>query len=170
VRAILDKRGIDRYVVLSPGGGWRSKCWPAERYGVLCGQIFDDLKMRCVVNCGPGEENLAEKISLSAGKAEPLRYSGSVGELMALLRNAACLVGGDTGPLHLGVALGTPTVALFGPTDPARNGPHGSNDIVLRDPAAVTSYKRGDQPDASLLQIRVEDVLQAVRQRITEKK
>jgi heptosyltransferase-1 len=170
VRAILDKHGIDRYVVLSPGGGWRSKCWPAERYGVLCGQIFDDLKMRCVVNCGPGEENLAEKISLSAGKAEPLRYSGSVGELMALLRNAACLVGGDTGPLHLGVALGTPTVALFGPTDPARNGPHGSNDIVLRDPAAVTSYKRGDQPDASMLQIRVEDVLQAVRQRITEKK
>lgn len=170
VRAILDKQGIDRYIVLSPGGGWRSKCWPAERYGALCRKIFDDSKVRCVVNYGPGEENLAEETSQSAGKAEPLRYSGNLGELMALLKNAACLVGGDTGPLHLGVTLGTPTVALFGPTDPARNGPHGSKDIVLRDPAAVTSYKRGEQPDASMLRIRVEDVLQAVRQRIAEKK
>lgn len=170
VRAILQKQGIDRYVVLSPGGGWRSKCWPAERYGALCGRIFGDLKLRCVINYGPGEENLAEEISRIAGKAEPLRYTGNLGELMALLKNATCLVGGDTGPMHLGVALGTPTVALFGPTNPERNGPHGSKDIVLRDPAAVTSYKRGEQPDASLLQLRVEDVLQAVRERIVEKK
>ena len=170
VRSILEKQGIDRYIVLSPGGGWRSKCWPAERFGALCAKIYEDLNLRCVVNYGPGEEYLAEEISRSAGKAEPLRYSGNLGELMALLKNAAYLVGGDTGPLHLGVALGTPTVALFGPTDPERNGPHGSKDIVLRDPAAVTSYKRGEQPDASMMQIRVEDVLQAVRQRMVEKK
>ena len=55
---------------------------------------------------------------------------------MALLRNAACIVGGDTGPLHLAIALGTPAVALFGPTDPARNGPYRTDDIVLRAPGA----------------------------------
>jgi ADP-heptose:LPS heptosyltransferase len=169
VRTVLNKQEIDRYVLLSPGGGWRSKCWPAEKYGELCDKIFEDLKLRCVINYGPGEENLAEEIVRSTNKAQPLPYSGNLAELMALLKNAACLVGGDTGPLHLGVALKTPAVALFGPTDPLRNGPYASKDIVLRDPSAVTSYKRGDQPDPSMLRLEVEDVLQAVRKRMTEK-
>src|SRR5438067_4999900 len=86
--------------------------------------------------------------------------NGTLGALMALLRNALCVVGGDTGPLHLAVALGTPVVALFGPTDPARNGPYrpgarSAKDLVLRSRNAVTTYKRGDQPDASLLDLPV---------------
>jgi heptosyltransferase-1 len=94
---------------------------------------------------------------------------------MALLRNAVCIVGGDTGPLHLAVALGTPAVALFGPTDPARNGPYRSiatsgnaslSDIVLRSSKALTSYKRGDQPDPSMLGIQVEAVFDAVRRQV----
>jgi heptosyltransferase I len=169
VRSVLAKWGIESYVVLSPGGGWRSKCWPAERYGALCGKIYSDLKLRCVVNYGPGEENLAEEIARTGGDAEPFCYMGNLGELMALLKSASCLVGGDTGPLHLGVALGTPTVALFGPTDPARNGPYASRDFVLRSPSAVTTYQRGDQPDASMLQIGVDEVWQAVRERIVGK-
>jgi len=94
--------------------------------------------------------------------------------LMALLRNALCIVGGDTGPLHLAVALGTPAVALFGPTDPARNGPYrvvdsGSvarSDIVLRSSRAVTTYKRGKQADPSMLELEVEAVFEAVRRQI----
>jgi heptosyltransferase-1 len=87
---------------------------------------------------------------------------------MALLRNALCIVGGDTGPLHLAVALGTPTVALFGPTDPARNGPYRTSgtpgkDIVLRGPHAKTTYKRGDEPDPALLELDVATVFNAVR-------
>jgi heptosyltransferase-1 len=87
---------------------------------------------------------------------------------MALLRNALCIVGGDTGPLHLAVALGTPAVALFGPTDPARNGPYRSanalgKDIVLRSPHAKTTYKRSDEPDPSLLELDVATVFDAVR-------
>ncbi|GAC1620516.1 MAG: lipopolysaccharide heptosyltransferase I [Candidatus Acidiferrum sp.] len=166
VRSVLEQHAIERYVVLSPGGGWRSKCWPAERYGALSRMIYDNLNMRCVVNYGPCEKNLADEISRTSDGAQPLSYNGNLGELMALLKNAACLIGGDTGPLHLGVALGTPTVALFGPTDPARNGPYASNDTVLRSSLAVTSYKRCDQPDASLLQIGVDEVLQAIRERI----
>jgi heptosyltransferase I len=85
---------------------------------------------------------------------------------MALLRNAACIVGGDTGPLHLAVALGTPAVALFGPTDPARNGPYSSQEIVLRSPHAVTTYKRGESIDATFLEITVERVYEAVQSRL----
>ena len=93
---------------------------------------------------------------------------------MATLRSATCIVGGDTGPLHLAIALGTPAVALFGPTDPARNGPYrnppciGTNepeardtdpcdgDIVLRAPNSVTSHSRNNQTDPSMLAIEVD--------------
>jgi heptosyltransferase I len=85
---------------------------------------------------------------------------------MALLRNAACIVGGDTGPLHLGIALGTPAVALFGPTDPARNGPYRTEDIVLRTPSAVRTHSRIDQTDPSMLQIQVNEAFDAVRGRL----
>jgi len=170
VAGILQKQGIEHYVLLSPGGGWRSKCWPAERFGALCDKLGNELKLRCVVNYGPGEENLAKEIVQNAGKFEPFCFTGNLGQLMALLKNASCLVAGDTGPLHLGVALRIPAVALFGPTDPQRNGPYHSNDIVLRSPAAVTSYKRGEQPDVSMLQLAVEDVARAVRKRIVGEK
>jgi ADP-heptose:LPS heptosyltransferase len=58
----LRSTGIVRYIVLSPGGGWRSKCWPADRFGELCKKIKEILNMRCVVNYGPGEESLAEAV------------------------------------------------------------------------------------------------------------
>jgi lipopolysaccharide heptosyltransferase I len=159
---------IDRYVVLSPAGGWRSKCWPPERYGALCQQIHANLGLRCVLNQGPGDEACIAAVKSASGEAEPIAYNGSLDQLMALLRNALCIVGGDTGPLHLAVALGTPAVALFGPTDPARNGPYRSanalgKDIVLRSPHAKTTYKRSDEPDPSLLELDVATVFDAVR-------
>ena len=168
--AYLREHGVDRYIVLSPGGGWRSKCWPAERFGALCRQIHESLHFRCIVNVGPGEENLAVAVGSASGAARPLIYKGSLSQLMSLLRGAVCIIGGDTGPLHLAVALGTKTVALFGPTDPARNGPYRgpepsatSRDIVLRAPNVRTTHKRGSQPDASMLAIDVDAVFEAVR-------
>jgi heptosyltransferase I len=166
VRSNLEKQGVNRYVVLSPGGGWRSKCWPAERFGTLCQGILAELGLRCVINYGPEEEGLAAAVQAASGDAQPLVYDGELGQLMALLRGAACIVGGDTGPLHLAVALGTPAVALFGPTDPARNGPYPLGEIVLRNPNATTSYKRGSVPDPSLLQLSVQEVLAAVVRRL----
>lgn len=170
--AYLRQQGVERYFVLSPGGGWRSKCWPAERFGALCRKIQESLGFRCIVNVGPGEENLAAEVRAASGGAPPLFYQGSLLQLMALLRGATCVVGGDTGPLHLAAALGTRTIALFGPTDPARNGPYrgpepptagGCRDIVLRAPHVRTTHKRGSQPHASMLAIDVDAVFDAVR-------
>jgi len=175
--------GIDRYIVLSPGGGWRAKCWPAERFGALCIKIRDELGLQCVVNYGPGEEDLANAVLAASGEATPLLYNADLGPLMALLRSATCIVGGDTGPLHLAIALGTPAVALFGPTDPARNGPCSNvchtgmdadaakdtdpceGDIVLRAPNSITSHCRNDQTDPSMLAIEVDSVFKAVCRR-----
>ena len=183
-RAQLQGLGTDRYILLSPGGGWRSKCWPPERFGALCRKIRDSLGLRCVVNYGPGEDHLATAVRAASGGADPVLYNGELGQLMALSRNATCIVGADTGPLHLAIALGTPAVALFGPTNPARNGPYSSvrrsaagaregqspaevgSDIVLRAPNTVTTHARGDETHSSMLAIDVQSVFDAVRRRI----
>ena len=182
VRSDLRRCGVDRYVVLSPGGGWRATCWPAERFGELCGQIRNTLGLRCLVNYGPGENDLAEAVRAASGDAEPLLYDGELSHLMVVLREAICIVGGDTGPLHLAIALGTPAVALYGPTDPLRNGPyhvmndanptrtgapaHFGDDIVLRQTSAATSHSRKDQIDPSMLAIDVASVFAAVCHRV----
>jgi heptosyltransferase-1 len=166
VRSDLRKEGLVRYVVLSPGGGWRAKCWPADRFGALCQKIRDQLGLPCVINYGPGEEALAKEVQDASGGANPIQYDGEPGPLMALLRDSQCIVGGDTGPLHLAVALGTPAVALFGPTDPARNGPYPPGDTILRSPKAATTYGRSNVTDPSLLELSVDAVFDAVRQRL----
>src|SRR5713101_6817999 len=171
VLQLLGGFAIERYVVLSPAGGWRSKCWPPERYGALCQKIRATLGLRCVLNYGPGEDELISAVKAASAEADPIAYNGSLGQLMALLRNAVCIVGGDTGPLHLAVALGTPAVAIFGPTDPSRNGPYRAGDrstsaspidIVLRSTNAATTYKRGGQAAPSILEIDVDTVFDAV--------
>jgi ADP-heptose:LPS heptosyltransferase len=175
VASFLRGAGLDQYIILSPGGGWRSKCWPPDRFGELCHRIRQSLGLRCVVNYGPGEDDLADAVRTASQDVVPVLYNGELGPLMALLRNARCIVGGDTGPLHLAVALGTPAVALFGPTDPARNGPYSrrvptdataNEDIVIRARDSVTTHSRGDAPDPSMLAIEVAAVLDAVRRRI----
>jgi heptosyltransferase-1 len=169
LRAQLQRTGIAAYVVLSPGGGWRSKCWPPDRFGALCRALRTELDLRCVINFGPGEQELFNGVKTASGAAEPLACNGELGQLMALLKNALCVVGGDTGPLHLAVALRTPVVALFGPTDPARNGPYPGHEIVLRSPIANTTYRRGDTPDQSLLDLSVDQVFAAVKKRLEER-
>ena len=166
VCADLKSAGIESYIVLSPGGGWRSKCWPAERFGALCQKIRRHLNLRCVINYGPGEESLANAVKSLSGDAQPAIYDGKLGQLMALLQGAQCIVGGDTGPLHLAIALGAKAVAIFGPTNPARNGPYPPQPIVLRDPGASTTHDRDEQTSPSLLKISVDQVFDAVRERL----
>jgi len=166
VCADLAAAGIDRYVVLSPGGGWRSKCWPAKRFGELCHKIREDLNVRCVINYGPGEENLAAAVKSASGNADPFLHNGELAQLMALLQGAQCIVGGDTGPLHLAIALGTKAVAIFGPTNPTRNGPYPPQPFVLRDPEADTTHKREARTNPSLLKISVAQVFDAVQRHL----
>ncbi len=163
VRARIAQDGTEEYVVLSPGGGWRSKCWPAERYGVLAEKLLEQFGLRSVINVGPEEEDLAVKVMRAAGNSHPIQFTGSLGQLMALLKNASAVVAGDTGPLHLADALGTSVVAIFGPTDPARNGPYRRSGVVLRWEGAATTYKREAEPDESLLHISVDEVMSAIR-------
>jgi heptosyltransferase-1 len=163
VRARLHDLGITGdYVVVGPGGSWRAKCWPAERYGEFCRELERKFEMRVVVIHGPGEKQIAEEVVRAAAPSRPTLISTTIEELMGLLAHARCLVAADSGPLHLAAALGTPVVGLYGPTDPARNGPFVSNAaIVHKARPEEISYKRRTEYSAAMLRITVEDVMAA---------
>jgi len=159
--AELRRRGAERLMLLAPGGGWGAKLWPAARYGDAARALAAD-GLHTLVNYGPGEEALAQEVvSASGGAAQAL--SCSVSELIALTRRAQLFLGGDTGPMHLAAALGVPVVAVFGPTDPARNGPFGQRNIVLRSPASRTSYAHRAELDPGMLAITTDEVVAAAR-------
>src|SRR5579864_153134 len=157
----LREFGIEKFAILNPGAGWGAKRWPAERYGQVA-RALAKCGLQSVVNFGPGEGELAraaETASESAGRA----FQCSISELIALTRRARLFVGGDTGPLHLAAALKVPVVAIFGPTDPARNGPYGSRSVVLRNPASMTTHARNPRTDEAMLGIGVEEVVRAAQ-------
>jgi heptosyltransferase-1 len=160
----LAEEGIRAFAILNPGAGWGAKRWPAERYGRVA-RVLAEHGVRAILNYGPGEENLArEAEAASAGAAKAMTCS--ISELIALTRRARLFIGGDTGPLHLAAALQVHVVAIFGPTDPARNGPYqirNCHSIVLRNPASPTTHARRSQPDEAMLEISVNEVVAAAR-------
>jgi heptosyltransferase-1 len=164
VRARLHELGIrGEYIVVGPGGSWRAKCWPAERYGELCRELEKKNGIRVVVVYGPGEKSVAEAVVRAAAPAQPAVIATTIEELMGLLAHARCVIAADSGPLHLAAALSAPVVGLFGPTDPARNGPFVSGAVIVHkaQPEEI-SYKRKSDYSASMLRIAVEDVMAAV--------
>ena len=153
--------GSSGFAILNPGAGWGAKQWPADRYGAVAGQLARD-GICSLVNFGPGEEDLASAVeSASAGAAR--KISCSISELISLTRRARLLIGGDTGPMHLAAALNVPVVAIFGPTNPARNGPFGTRSIVLRSSSSLTDHSRRTEPELGLLEISPEEVVAAAR-------
>jgi heptosyltransferase-1 len=151
--------GGERFCLISPGGGWGAKMWPAERFGRVAAAL-GRAGLRTVVNTSRGGSAEADRcVAESNGSARALPCS--VGQLIALARRAAVVVASDTGPLHLAAALERPVVAIFGPTDPARNGPYATRSRVLRSAGSPTSYKREGEVEAGMLRIEVEEVVAA---------
>jgi heptosyltransferase I len=161
----LQASDAHEFYAISPGGGWRSKCWPAHRYGELHQELARKFGWRAIVTFGPGEEDLANEVVAAAGQPAPIAMPMDLAQLTALLRRAKFFVGADTGPLHLAAALGTPVVGLFGPTDPARNGPYSARSIVVRKALeGETTYQRGASYSAPMLRIEVSNVVAAICQ------
>lgn len=158
----LTVRHAGKFALMNPGAGWGAKQWPAGRYGAAARALVDD-GIQSLVNFGPGEESLAQAVE-DASEGAAQRVSCSLAELIALTRRASLFIGGDTGPMHLAAALDIPVVAIFGPTDPARNGPFSAKSKVLRDASSVTSHSRRAEPDPGLLKISVEQVVAAARE------
>ncbi len=137
------------FVLASPLAGWGSKQWPLEYFDELGAILLKEAGIPLVLNAAPSA-NLAFR------HARP-HFSGIAGLIYAT-RRAAAVVGVDSGPMHLAAALRKPGVAIFGPTDPAINGPYGGTLDVLRAAGAPTSYKRDASIAPSMREITPQQV------------
>jgi heptosyltransferase-1 len=170
-RALADIRttlGGDRpFVLINPGAAWPNKRWPPERYGEVAAFLRDVRGLPSFVLWGPGEQGLAGAVvETSAGAARVAPATG-LKDLLALSRAASLMISGDTGPLHIAAAAGTPTVSLFGPTDPHRNGPWSSDDVAISrfDACGCHYERRCRKPSWCLESIDVAEVTAAIQQR-----
>jgi heptosyltransferase I len=155
-----------KFAILNPGAGWGAKQWPVERYGAVAKELAHD-GLRSIINYGPGEEELAVAVETASGNTAQ-KISCSIAELISLTRRASLLIGGDTGPMHLAAALKIPVVAIFGPTNPARNGPFATRSVVLRSASSTTDHSRHPEPEQGLLEITPEEVVAAARRLLRE--
>jgi heptosyltransferase I len=141
------------YVLLQPGAMWANKRWPATWWGELAATLAAAGR-RLRVLTGPGEEPLAAAVVTASRGSATAVSPGPLPELAHMLRGAALVIGGDTGPLHLAHALGVPVLALHGPTDPARHGPYGAVDRALwKQLPCSFCYRRFDDSRACLLEL-----------------
>ncbi len=148
------------FVLASPLAGWPAKQWPLEFYWQLARLLRERFGLPLVLN---GPLAALEQLRAVAGT---VAHSSGIEGLIDVTRRATAVVGVDSGPMHLAAALEKPGVAIFGPTDPARNGPYCASMSVLRAPDAVTTYKRHHAIDASMRAITPEAVIAALAVRL----
>lgn len=156
------------FAILNPGGGWLSKIWPAERFGELAQRLGGE-GLRSVVTFGPGDEGLADRVVSTSRGAARRAFATTLLEFAALAGAARVVVAADTGPLHIACSVKAPVVALFGPTDPARNGPFDSADVVVSATrrGCFPCYRRECATHAGVMAtIGVDAVVAAVHERL----
>jgi lipopolysaccharide heptosyltransferase I len=169
VESVLERYGAGGYVLLNPGAAWPNKRWPAARFGAVAAALRDEFGLKSLILWGPGERDLAfQAVETSLGAAEMAPPTTLV-DLVGLSRGAQLSVSGDTGPLHIAGAVGTPQVALFGPTRAERNGPWGLYDATIsRVEQCECVYKRRCRRAVPCIDdIGIEEVVAAARHRLT---
>jgi ADP-heptose:LPS heptosyltransferase len=169
----LSSRQIADFLILNPGGGWGTKNWDAENYALLHDKLRRETGLASILTWGPGEEPLVGRVLRACAGTPPVTFPTSLHQLIALLRRAKLFVGGDTGPLHLAAASGTPIVGIFGPTDPSRNGPFSFEDIVVwHQVPCGPCYKRTCPiyNKECLRLVQVDEVLHAILRRLEVRK
>lgn len=118
------------YAVIIPGARWKTKVWPAEKFGKLASK----LSLKTVIAGGKSEIEAADTIvSLSQGKSLSLAGKTGLKELVEVIRHAQFVVSNDSGPMHIAAALDIPVFAIFGPTDATRTGPYGKGHTIIRE-------------------------------------
>jgi lipopolysaccharide heptosyltransferase I len=157
--------------LINPGAAWPNKRWPVDRFGQLARHLAGRHGLTSLVLWGPGERDRAEAVCRAAGTAAVVAPATALGDLVALSHGARLFVSGDTGPLHIAAALNVPTVSIFGPTDPGRNGPWTAADCALSEFArcACRYRRRCRRREAGwcLGQVTLERVADAVDRRLS---
>ena len=136
--------GDSPFVVLNPGAAWPNKRWPPDRFGAVARWLRRVHGLSSVVTWGPGDETMAAAVVAGSAGAACLAPPTSIADLIAIVREAALMVSGDTGPMHLAAAVGTPIVGIYGPTDAARNGPWSVDDVTVLAAPRARKDRGGD--------------------------
>lgn len=165
---LRQRLGARPFGLINAGAAWPNKRWPPERFGQLAAFLRDACGVVPVILWGPGEEALAATVVAASSGTAMEAPPTTVTDLVALARAAALVVSGDTGPLHIATAVGTPTVSLFGPTDPQRNGPFDAADAVISryDVCGCHYDRRCHQPEWCLASAHLAEVCAAVQRRL----
>ena len=168
VAAAAERAGGGEYALINPGAAWPNKRWPPDRFGAVAAALRQGLGLRSLVLWGPGEDALAAAVVAASQGAAETAPKTTVGDIVGIARAARVMISGDTGPLHIGAAVGTPIVALFGPTLAERNGPWSPRDLVLSRVAqcACVYERRCRKAVPCIDDISVDEVVDAVRRRV----
>ena len=169
IATVTDRFAPDGYAILNPGAAWPNKRWPATRFGAVAASIRREHGWRSVVLWGPGEEALAASVAAASEGAAEAAPPTTITDIVGVARAGRLMVSGDTGPLHIACAVGTPIVALFGPTSPERNGPWAARNVTLSRVASCSCpYERRCRRAVPCIDdIAPDEVVQAVRRRVS---
>jgi heptosyltransferase-1 len=164
----LAELGLGPFAILNPGGGWPSKLWATDRFGLVA-RALKERGLASIVTWGPGEERMAKDVVAASGGAAVLAFPTDLLEYVELARRAQVVVAADTGPLQLACAIGTAVVGIYGPTDPARNGPFQPDDIVVRrTPLCAPCHRRRCPLHVGVMKaIQPEEVVRAIETRLS---
>ena len=165
VRNLLGGLKEKEYIVIVPSARWQTKRWPVEYFGMLISR----LSIPCVITGSSADEKIAQEVTtVSKGKGINLCGRTGLKELAALISGSKAVISNDSGPMHIGAALGIPVIALFGPTDPFKTGPYGwqtnKNLKVIRASASCSPcFKKKCKDPVCMSKISVETVLEEIR-------
>ncbi|HKY21634.1 MAG TPA: glycosyltransferase family 9 protein [Vicinamibacterales bacterium] len=168
VRGRLGIGSNDRFAIINPGAAWPNKRWPPVYFAEVARLLATRHDLRSIVLWGPSEEQLAQDVVAASDGAAAVSPPTTVADLVSLTKAAAVMISGDTGPMHVAGASGTPLVGIFGPTDPGRNGPWAEDDLtVSRFRVCSCHYQRRCRVAAwCLVDISPREVMELVDRRL----
>lgn len=156
----------DLLIAVSPQALWETKLWDNAKFALLCDRVSAELGGRIIFTGNGAGEMIADIISRMKSAAVNLEGMTSLRELAALYKRVALLITTDSGPMHLAAAVGTPVVAIFGPTSPARTGPYGTDhSVIQKGLSCVPCFLKHCETGNCMNEISVEEVFQVIKMR-----
>jgi len=136
-----DEEFVERFMPASPGrlsvclnagGGWYTKRWGLDRYAALADRLIEECHVLIVLAWGPGEQAVVDTIRQAMTHDAFVPPATTLPQLGALLKRCTVMITNDSGPLHIGAALGVPVLGIYGPTNPLLQGPYGDRHLMVR--------------------------------------
>ena len=158
----------ENFALLNPAGGWATKLWHAEKFGVLADRLWEENGLTSIITTAPNEMELAEEVLQNNKSGKILLAQPTLKGFYELAKKAKVYVGGDTAPTHLATAAKAPVVGIFGPTEWRRNGSPNNGDVCVErnDIGCRADCHRRTCDNWICMDIEVETVLQAVQKRL----